>query len=64
MIDKQRLEEKCSTWNIALTGTQLDQLDAFAHILPPDLRRAGRVRGASCSAVAQLRIALAGKQQK
>ena len=28
MIDKQRLEEKCSTWNIALTGTQLDQLDA------------------------------------
>jgi len=33
MIDKQRLEEKCSTWNIALTGTQLDQLDAFAQIL-------------------------------
>ena len=31
MIDKQRLEAKCSTWNIALTGTQLDQLDAFAH---------------------------------
>ena len=28
MIDKQRLEAKCSTWNIALTGTQLDQLDA------------------------------------
>ena len=26
MIDKQRLEEKCSTWNITLTGTQLDQL--------------------------------------
>ena len=24
MIDKQRLEEKCSTWNITLTGTQLD----------------------------------------
>ena len=33
MIDKQRLEAKCSTWNIALTGTQLDQLDAFAQIL-------------------------------
>ena len=33
MIDKQRLEEKCSTWNITLTGTQLDQLDAFAEIL-------------------------------
>ena len=32
MIDKQRLEAKCSTWNIALTGTQLDQLDApYAH---------------------------------
>ena len=30
MIDKNRLEQKCSTWNIALTGTQLDQLDAFA----------------------------------
>ena len=33
MIDKNRLEEKCSTWNIALTGAQLDQLDAFAEIL-------------------------------
>ena len=33
MIDKQRLESKCSTWNITLTGTQLDQLDAFAQIL-------------------------------
>ena len=33
MIDKNRLEKKCSTWNIALTGTQLDQLDAFAEIL-------------------------------
>ena len=22
MIDKQRLEAKCSTWNITLTGTQ------------------------------------------
>lgn len=33
MIDKNRLEQKCSTWNISLTGTQLDQLDAFAEIL-------------------------------
>ena len=33
MIDKQRLEAKCSTWNITLTGTQLYQLDAFAEIL-------------------------------
>ena len=33
MIDKARLEQKCSMWNIALTGTQLDQLDAFARIL-------------------------------
>ena len=33
MIDKSRLERKCSTWNITLTGTQLDQLDAFAQIL-------------------------------
>ena len=27
MIDKNRLEQKCSMWNIALTGNQLDQLD-------------------------------------
>jgi 16S rRNA (guanine527-N7)-methyltransferase len=33
MIDKGRLEAKCSTWNIALTGTQLDQLDRYAEIL-------------------------------
>ena len=33
MIDKNRLEQKCSTWNISLTGTQLDQMDAFAEIL-------------------------------
>ena len=30
MIDKQRLEAKCSTWNITLTGTQLDQLSMDA----------------------------------
>ena len=39
MIDKQRLEAKCSTWNIALTGTQLDQLDAFAQIWWTTTRR-------------------------
>lgn len=33
MIDKARLEQKCSTWNIALTGAQLDQLDQFAQLL-------------------------------
>ena len=33
MIDKNRLEQKCSMWDIALTGEQLDQLDAFAQIL-------------------------------
>ena len=33
MIDKPRLEAKCSTWNITLTGTQLDQLAAFAELL-------------------------------
>lgn len=33
MIDKNRLAEKCSTWNIALTGTQLDQLDQYAELL-------------------------------
>ena len=33
MIDKNRLAEKCSTWNIALTGHQLDQLDRYAELL-------------------------------
>ena len=33
MIDKNRLAEKCSTWNIALTGCQLDQLDQYAELL-------------------------------
>ena len=33
MIDKNRLAEKCSTWNIALTGRQLDQLDQYAELL-------------------------------
>lgn len=33
MIDKTRFEQKCSTWNISLTGRQLDQLDVFARLL-------------------------------
>ena len=33
MIDKARLATKCSTWNIELTGTQLDLLDKYAELL-------------------------------
>ena len=33
MIEKARLAEKCSTWNITLTPEQLDQLDRYAQIL-------------------------------
>lgn len=33
MIDKERLAQKCSTWNIDLTPTQLDQLDRYAALL-------------------------------
>lgn len=33
MINKSRLEAKCSTWNISLTGAQLDLLDRYAEIL-------------------------------
>ena len=33
MIDKNRLAEKCSTWNITLSPAQLDQLDYYAEIL-------------------------------
>ena len=33
MINKTRLAEKCSTWNIALSPAQLDQLDRYAEIL-------------------------------
>ncbi len=33
MIDKNRLAEKCSTWNITLTGVQLDLLDRYAELL-------------------------------
>ena len=33
MINKTRLAEKCSTWNIALSPAQLAQLDRYAEIL-------------------------------
>ena len=33
MIDKDRLAQKCSTWNIVLRGAQLDLLDRYAEIL-------------------------------
>ena len=33
MIDKNRLATKCSTWNIELTGAQLDLLDKYAALL-------------------------------
>ncbi|MDD4849949.1 MAG: 16S rRNA (guanine(527)-N(7))-methyltransferase RsmG [Gemmiger sp.] len=33
MIDKARLAQKCSTWNIVLTPSQLDMLDEYAQIL-------------------------------
>ena len=33
MINKTRLAEKCSTWNIALSPAQLDQLDRYAEIV-------------------------------
>ena len=33
MINKTRLAEKCSTWNIALYPAPLDQLDRYAEIL-------------------------------
>lgn len=33
MIDKERLAQKCSTWNIMLSGAQLDLLDRYAEIL-------------------------------
>ena len=33
MIDKARLATKCSTWNIELTGAQLDLLDKYAELL-------------------------------
>ena len=33
MIDKNRLQVKCSTWNIPLTGAQLDLLDRYAELL-------------------------------
>ena len=33
MINKERLQQKCSTWNISLTGAQLDLLDRYAELL-------------------------------
>ena len=39
MIDKNRLQAKCSTWNIALTGTQLDLLDKYAELLVRGIRQ-------------------------
>ena len=33
MIDKDRLAQKCSTWNIQLSGAQLDLLDRYAALL-------------------------------
>ena len=33
MMTKTRLAAKCSTWNILLTGTQLDLLDRYAELL-------------------------------
>lgn len=33
MIDKARLEQKCSMWNISLSGAQLDLLDRYAALL-------------------------------
>ncbi len=33
MIDTARLARKCSTWNIALTTAQLEQLDRYAALL-------------------------------
>jgi len=33
MIDKARLSQKCSTWNISLSGAQLDLLDRYAELL-------------------------------
>jgi 16S rRNA (guanine527-N7)-methyltransferase len=33
MIDKERLQKKCSTWNITLRGGQLDALDRYAQML-------------------------------
>ena len=33
MIDKSRLAQKCSTWNITLSGAQLDLLDRYAALL-------------------------------
>lgn len=48
----------------ALTGLTLEAREKLARIRPRNLGQAGRVPGVSPSDVAQLSIALAGKQQK
>ena len=48
----------------ALTGLTLEAREKLARIRPRDLGQAGRIPGVSPSDVAQLSIALAGKQQK
>ena len=44
MIDKNRLAEKCSTWNISLSPAQLDQLDHYAEILVSYNEKVGGMR--------------------
>ena len=48
----------------ALTGLTLEAREKLARICPRNLGQAGRIPGVSPSDVAQLSIALAGKQQK
>ena len=48
----------------ALTGLTLEAREKLARIRPRNLGQAGRIPGVSPSDVAQLSIALAGKQQK
>ena len=48
----------------ALTGLTLEAREKLARIHPRNLGQAGRIPGVSPSDVAQLSIALAGKQQK
>ena len=47
MIDKERLAQKCSTWNIVLSGAQLDLLDRYAEILV-DYNQTATLRTACC----------------
>ena len=45
MIDKDRLAAKCSTWNISLTGPQLDQLDRYVTLGVITDEQAEQIRG-------------------